>query len=223
MGGFKYSENLLMCAIRNRQEIMSEHLINRGVNVDYEADFFVSLKLSLIQKSKLIKHLLVSKIYIQEFKDKQQLSVNYLKYSCRQMAYDTEMWKIVDFIDIFSVHTDKRIVKYLSRRYVNEIECLNRRNSEISSSKVRNYLNQYCNNRVGMSNDGGGEDAEVAVSEKSGEKKSNTSSELIREIESAKAESIGEINLIEPNPNVTIKHEFVTPEIVEEAIKVSWN
>ena len=77
-----------------------------------------------------------------------------------------------------------------------------------------------------MNNDGGGEDADAdteVVSEKSGEKKSNTSSELIREIESAKAESIGEINLIEPNPNVTIKHEFVTPEIVEQAIKVSWN
>lgn len=79
-----------------------------------------------------------------------------------------------------------------------------------------------------MSNDGGGggdedADADAVSDEKSGEKKSNTSSsELIREIESAKAESIGEINLIESNPNGTVnKHEFVTPEIVEQAIKVS--
>lgn len=37
-----YSENLLMTAIRNKQETMAEYLINRGIDVTYQAQFMVS-------------------------------------------------------------------------------------------------------------------------------------------------------------------------------------
>jgi hypothetical protein len=58
------------------------------------------------------------------------------------MAYDYGQWKIVDLIDIFNPNTDKRIVKYLSKRYVSDIASFDRRNKNKSTEKVRNYLAQ---------------------------------------------------------------------------------
>ncbi len=38
----KFSENLLMCAIRNNQEKMAEFLIKKGIDVNFEAELVVS-------------------------------------------------------------------------------------------------------------------------------------------------------------------------------------
>ena len=41
-------------------------------------------------------------------------------YSCREMAYDRGMTKIMNLIDIFDKRTDKKIVKYLGEKYLKE-------------------------------------------------------------------------------------------------------
>jgi hypothetical protein len=40
----QFSENLLMCAIRNKQEKMAEYLIVKGIDISYEVELFVSSK-----------------------------------------------------------------------------------------------------------------------------------------------------------------------------------
>lgn len=150
------------------------------------------------------------------------MAVEYLKYSCRQMAYDHEMWKLVDLIDIFSAHTDKRIVKYLSRRYVNEIESLNTpmHHNEISSAKVRSYLN-----RTTATTSNGEEDevssttaTSITTAGSSSTKNSEKERAMENEVEAAKPASINGLNETDP----TSRRELITPQLVEQAIQVSF-
>lgn len=87
-----FSENLLMIAIRSGQEPMAEYLIAMGINVSHE-----------------IQH--------RQLKE-QTLPIYYYKYSCRDMAFDKELYNIIHLIDIFSDNTDDRIVKYLGAKYL---------------------------------------------------------------------------------------------------------
>lgn len=109
-----------MCSIRNERQTMAEYLIVRGVNVDYEANLIVSHNLLVFSVVKRFENTIL--FLSKEFNGNQPSPIKHVKYSCREMAYDHKMWKLVDLIDIFSQSTDKRIVKYISRRYVNELE-----------------------------------------------------------------------------------------------------
>ncbi|CAF0896114.1 unnamed protein product [Brachionus calyciflorus] len=91
-----YSENILMYAIRNRNENIAEFLIQKGIDFNYETK-------------------------LMEFDEKRH-KITYKGYSCRQMAYDYELFKIVDLIDILNLKSsncqdDKRIRNYLLKRY----------------------------------------------------------------------------------------------------------
>ena len=50
-----FSENLLMCAIRNRKEKMAEYLINRGVDVNYVVDLMVILESDNVFKARITR------------------------------------------------------------------------------------------------------------------------------------------------------------------------
>jgi len=100
-----------MCAIRNKQEKIAEHLINSGIDVTYESELV-------------------------ELTDK--LPINYYKYSCRQMAYDYGLNRIVDLIDIFNKSTNKHIVKFLGKRILNESNHLiDIENAEMYKNRIR--------------------------------------------------------------------------------------
>ncbi|CAH1782890.1 unnamed protein product [Owenia fusiformis] len=72
-----YGENLLMLAIREKNEKMALFLIDNGINVNHAADRLMK-DLTELESSKRFK---------------------VFKYSCRQMAYDRGMTKLVDVID----------------------------------------------------------------------------------------------------------------------------
>lgn len=76
-----FNENLLMVAIRERNEEMAEFLIDNGVDPNFESVIF-DLKENTKDKIVLGKR------------------VDCYKRSCRQVAFDCEMDKIVEMIDI---------------------------------------------------------------------------------------------------------------------------
>lgn len=64
------------------------------------------------------------------------------------MAYDHNMWKLVDLIDIFSLNTDKRLIKCLSRRYVTDIELENFKTSLEMHSTIKRHAITSDNKKV---------------------------------------------------------------------------
>jgi hypothetical protein len=90
-----FSENLLMCAIRNKQEKVAEYLINKGINVTYETNFIEFIRIK---------------------SDPGNVKSRNCIYSCRELAYENKLMNIVNLIDIFNENTDKRLVRYLGRR-----------------------------------------------------------------------------------------------------------
>ncbi|RNA29521.1 histone -like [Brachionus plicatilis] len=90
-----FSENLLMHAIRHKNEKIAEYLIFKGINFDYEAK-------------------------LMEFNEKTN-SMSFNSYSCRQMAYDNELYDIVDLIDICNCQLKTNLRCFLINRYLNKM------------------------------------------------------------------------------------------------------
>ena len=76
---------------------------------------------------------------IQEFvSDKEPLK--FIKYSCRQMAYDNGLHSIVSLIDIFDKKSHKNVVKYLGKRYLKENKMSAMSGVDAVKSQLVSYL-----------------------------------------------------------------------------------
>lgn len=141
------------------------------------------------------------------------------------MAYDYGQWKIVDLIDIFDPNTDKRIVKYLSKRYVSDIASFDRRNRNKSTEKVRNYLAQEIEPETAATDNSIAEkDSESNPEEEVDLKKIQKQADL--------AKPASEFNLAEEIKNSSNflelltdvfdgnKHELITDELVDNNMQV---
>lgn len=134
-----------MCAIRNQKPKIAEYFINKGIDINY-------------------------KVELLEFK--QETRLNYSEYSCRSMAYDKDLFNIVDLIDIFDPKSDPKIVRYLCERYLRE----NFKEDKSDSESEKLYEARLTTNFVSEQ-----ADKSVIMSETEGRKRLSSQNELMED------------------------------------------
>lgn len=79
-----------MCAIRHKQLEMAEFLISNKIDVTYS-------------------------VQLMEFPNETTLPITLQSYSCREMAYDRQLYDLVNLIDFFDETTNSKIVRYIGK------------------------------------------------------------------------------------------------------------
>lgn len=88
----RFTESLLMAAIRNERNEVADYLIDQlAINVQYTAD-------------------------LHEFRLRNRIPIRYRMYSCRDLAYEKGMMELVDLIDLTNPSVTSNIKSYLKSR-----------------------------------------------------------------------------------------------------------